>query len=154
MINDKDLERFWKYVEKTDTCWNWKASLNTYGYGCFWWNRKQHQSHRVSWYIKYGKHSDKLLLHSCDNPACVNPEHLREGAQSDNMKDKVGRRRQATGESHGQSRLTEEQVVAILKKHSEGASTRKLGKEYNVSKTAILYIIKGKNWAYLQKRKA
>jgi len=53
----------------------------------------------------------------------------------------------------GNSRLTEEQVLAILKKYSEGVSTRALGKEYGVSKTAILYIVKGKNWAYLHKGK-
>jgi len=140
MISDKVLERFWKYVDKTDNCWIWKASLNTYGYGCFWWNKKQHQAHRASWYIKHGNHSDKLLLHSCDNPACVNPEHIREGTQADNMKDKVIRRRQVKGQNHGQSRLTEGQVLAILKKYSEGVSTRTLGKQYGVSKTAIIYI--------------
>jgi hypothetical protein len=154
MLSEGDLERFWKYVEKTDTCWLWKASVNTYGYGCFWWNRKQHQSHRISWYIKHNKHSEKLLLHSCDNAACVNPDHLREGTQSDNMKDKVKRRRQAIGEKVGSSRLKEWQVLDILKKHSEGISISELTKQYPVSDTAIKYIIIGRNWSYLHKGKA
>jgi len=154
MISDKDLQRFWKYVSKTDGCWLWTAALNTYGYGCFWWNKKQHQSHRVSWYIKHGVDSNKLLLHSCDNPACVNPEHLREGTQADNMKDKVKRRRQALGEKNGNCRLTEKDVLDILSRHKAGDSIRGLGREYGVSKTAISHILKGVNWKYLTKGKA
>jgi hypothetical protein len=154
MLTEKDLMRFWKYVVKTDSCWNWTASVNTYGYGCFWWDKKQHQSHRISWLIAYGKQSDKLLLHSCDNPRCVNPEHLREGTQADNMKDKVSRRRHAFGERNAQSRLTEAQVLAIKEKHANGATMRGLGREYGVSKTAISQIVKGKHWVHLHKGKA
>ncbi len=154
MLTEKDLERFWKYVEKTDTCWNWKASVNTYGYGCFWWNRKQHQSHRISWMIKYGLNSTMLLLHSCDNARCVNPEHLREGTQSDNIKDKVSRIRQAKGEKNGISRLTEQQVLCIIEEYKIGnTSHAKLGKKYGVSRTAIKYILDGRNWSYLHKGK-
>jgi hypothetical protein len=142
--------RYWKYVEKTDSCWNWTASVNTYGYGCFWWNKKQHQAHRISWYIKHGSLPKNLLLHICDNPKCVNVEHLQEGTQADNMKDKVKKRRQAIGENNGQSRLTEAQVLDIKKALVNGASMRSLAKKYGVSKTAIKYILIGRTWSYLK----
>ena len=155
MLTDSDLERFWKYVDKTDSCWLWKASLNTYGYGCFWWNKKQHQSHRISWLIKYGAGSDKLLLHSCDNPNCVNPDHLREGTQADNIKDKMIRNRQAKGEKNGQAKLTEEQVLAMKEKYETGGhSLAGLGREYGISVTAVMYIVTGRNWSHLHKGKA
>ena len=153
MLTDKNLTRFWNYVDKTDNCWNWTAALNTYGYGCFWWDKKQHQSHRISWLIAYGSFPADCLLHICDNPKCVKPDHLKEGSQADNMADKKHKRRQAFGERIGKSKLTESQVLDILKKHSEGQSMFSLGKEYGVSDTAISYIVKGKNWSYLHKGK-
>jgi hypothetical protein len=153
MLTEKDLERFWKYVEKTDNCWNWTASLNTYGYGCFWWNRKQHQSHRVSWYIQYGMFPKDCLLHICDNPKCVNPSHLKEGTQIDNIHDKKNKRRQAYGERMGGSKLKESQVIEIMEKHSLGESIANLSREYKVSDTAIKYILIGRNWSYLHKGK-
>lgn len=154
MLTDKDLARFWNYVDKTNDCWNWTAAVNTYGYGCFWWNKKQHQSHRVSWFIAYGTHPADCLLHICDNPKCVNPSHLKEGSQVDNMADKKHKRRQAFGEKMAASKLTESDVLDIYKKHAEGQSLASLGREYGVSDTAISHVVKGKNWSHLHKGKA
>jgi hypothetical protein len=153
MLTDSDLERYWKYVEKTDTCWLWKASLNTYGYGCFWWNKKQWQAHRVAWIIAHGHIPEKLLLHSCDNPRCVNPDHMREGTQKDNMLDKTSRKRQAVGERAGQAKLKEQQVLEIIEKHKNGQSMESLGRDYGVSATAVKYIVIGRNWSHLHKGK-
>lgn len=149
LISESDYKRFWKYVNKTENCWNWTASVNTYGYGCFWWNGKQWQAHRVSWYIKYNSFPKDCLLHICDNPRCINPQHLKEGSQKDNIQDKVLKQRQAKGSNNGNARLTEEEVLSIKNKYSKGQSLRSLAKEYTVSKTAIKYIIIGRTWSYL-----
>lgn len=76
------MDRFWKKVDKTDTCWNW-LSYTTEGYGRFKLD-KMRPAHRVAWYLTYHKWPDNQLDHICMNRACVNPEHLRECSGSQN----------------------------------------------------------------------
>lgn len=88
------MERFWSKVEKTDGCWLWTAYLDERGYGTFGYKGKVHYAHRVSYELTKGPIPIGLhILHSCDNPACVNPAHLRTGTHTDNMRDKVERGR-------------------------------------------------------------
>ena len=106
-------ERFAKSVVKTDGCWIWKASKDKNGYGIFRamiGSVKFNKAHRYS----YALHTGDLLigmqaLHTCDNPSCVNPNHLFSGTNADNMRDKVqkGRSRTPVGEQHGKAILTE-----------------------------------------------
>lgn len=70
-------ERFWSYVDKTDSCWNWKGGKSKSGYGNFWYNEKTIRVHRFAYELLVGKIPKGLQIdHLCRNRACVNPTHL------------------------------------------------------------------------------
>lgn len=91
-------ERFFSYVNYSDHCWEWQAGLGSSGYGCFniklsvnkW---KAIPAHRYSYEYFVGPLGDNFCCHHCDNPLCVNPEHLRQGTNQDNVNDKMKRGR-------------------------------------------------------------
>lgn len=89
-----------------------------------------------------------VIRHRCDNPPCINPEHLEPGTQKDNMHDKVlrGRNRSAYGETNGKTRLTAEQVRTIRQRRAEGHRLKVLAAEYGVTTATISRISTGKRW--------
>jgi len=103
--------RFWPKVNKTQECWLWIGYRDARGYGRIMRQGKVCGTHRVSWEIHNGQIPEGMgVLHSCDNPPCVNPQHLFIGTQKDNMRDctRKGRAwyvmhpdRVASGERHG-----------------------------------------------------
>lgn len=119
------------------------------GYVKFFHNGKQLRMHRFVYEAAYGSIPvGKLILHSCDNPECINPGHLRLGTHVENIQDKISRNRQAKGEKSGSSKLTEEQVKEIL---SSSQSARQLAKNFGVTHRAILKIRHAISWSHLQK---
>src|SRR4051812_22074657 len=88
------MERFWSKVDKTGECWLWTAYRDAAGYGRFGLAGKVQKAHRVSYELAVGPiPAGAHVLHSCDNPPCVNPDHLRVGSRIDNMRDKFMRGR-------------------------------------------------------------
>ena len=141
------LTRFWEKVEKTDTCWVWIASTRR-GYGRFRIGDKKYTSHRVSWEIYNGEIPDGMcVLHHCDNPPCVNPDHLFIGTQTDNIRDRhmKGRNGDKTGINNGRSVLDENDVIAIRHDH-HFVSRKQLSRKYGVSISTICSVINLRTW--------
>jgi HNH endonuclease len=88
-------DRFEQYAmpEPNTGCFNWTGFVDPDGYGRFKWNKKSLHAQRAAWMIYMGDPKDKHVLHKCDNPSCVNPEHLFLGSHQDNMADKSAKGR-------------------------------------------------------------
>lgn len=142
-------ERLYNKINKTSTCWNYTGYLDKDGYGNFWYEGKNKGAHRVMWEIenKTTIPEGYLICHKCDNPSCINPDHLFLGTTLDNIEDKIKKGRQPKGEDAGPSKLTRQQVEEIKYKYDKNnISYRKLGKEYKVSYNTVHLIITGKIW--------
>jgi hypothetical protein len=153
--------RFWRKVDRTTTpdgCWTWTGCLfNTKKvnrYGEFWFEGRPWLAHRVSWIISFGRIADDILvLHSCDNPPCVRPDHLFLGNNTDNAQDALlkGRLWIPKGIAHGCAKLTEDQVWEIRRLIQEGnLSLKTIGAMFGVTRSNVGYIKSGKLWKSLK----
>ncbi len=156
MFTAKQLQNFWKKVDKSGDCWLWTASKNIHGYGKFNINGKMKSSHRVSCEIENGPIADGLCcLHKCDNPRCVRPSHLFIGTYADNMADMSEKGRcnktdKARGEKQGNAKLDEKSVLEIRSLHKSGAYTQqKISEIYLVSPSRISEIVNKISWAHI-----
>ena len=114
-------------------------------YGRIWWKGKNRDVHRLAFKIFTGEEPE-VVRHTCDNTLCWNHLHLVGGTHADNIADKVARGRQAHGESHGQARLTEKQVLEI---RASSLSESDMAREYNVSCPTIGRIRRNETWKHL-----
>ena len=146
--------RFWRYVEKTDGCWLWVGgSKSQKGYGKIEIKGKHKLAHRLSYEIHKGPIPDGLLvMHSCDNPSCVNPDHLSVGTQSQNILEAFAKGRKNAvpphvfGESCGASKISEKVAIEIL---ASKDPSKALMARYGVSKSIIQRLRAGDTWKHL-----
>lgn len=86
-LTSKQVNLFWSKVRLSEGCWLWTKATNNKGYGNVRINKKYLNAHRVAYAITYGDPGKLWVLHSCDNPSCVRPDHLFLGTHQDNMDD-------------------------------------------------------------------
>lgn len=143
--------RFWSKVEKTETCWNWISSKDPRGYGQFRISGKTIKAPRYAFFFAHG-HWPLNALHHCDNPSCVNPDHLYNGTHKDNMRDKTQRGRNNTpkGDACAASRLTSTQVAEMRAEYKSGVvGYSQLARKYQCSLSTVQRTIKGQTWRHL-----
>lgn len=171
VLTERQRNNFEAKIDRSSNpkgCWVWIARLNHDGYGTFKFRDRSELSHRMSHRIHKGPIPDDTtrVLHSCDNPACCNPAHLRLGSQKENAADRESRGRgnhavgdatgarrhpekRPRGSKHGKSKLDEIQVMEIKALLSSGRTPRKICSAYGVSHYAIDDIRRGKNWRHI-----
>lgn len=144
--------RFEKQILRTETCWLWLGCKKRKGgYGSFS-VRPGHivMPHRYAYELWVGPIPDGLkLLHSCDNPACVNPAHLRPGTQAENIADAVAKDRHGRGERHARAKLTDEKVREIRHLFKQARTQVSLAAQFGVSRRAIRCVIDGSHWKHV-----
>lgn len=137
----KDLNRFWNKVQKTDTCWIWTATTRN-GYGMFRLNGTIVSAHRFSFAYHNNKNIDLIIRHKCDNPPCVNPEHLEEGTYKQNLTDSIERNRRTNW-------LTEQQVHEIRSIPMSTTIINDVAQAYNISESNARNVISGVTYSNL-----
>ena len=146
-MDEQTLERFEKFINKTDTCWLWTGNLVD-GYGQFWFQRKNWIAHRLMYLQCYGEILKGYeIAHApiiCHNRACVNPAHLEAVTRKINHSHKLLDGTDSRGEKHGRAKLTNEQVLEIRRRSNE--TQRSLAREFGVAQTTIKDIIHRKTW--------
>ncbi len=151
------VPRFWAKVREAapDECWEWQGARDTYGYGCFGIRHGYNiRAHVFSYEIAHGREVPKgiEILHSCDNPPCINPAHLFEGTQKDNMADSAAKGRKRghggpPGERCARSKLTERQVVEMRQRYANGEPEAALAAAFAVHQTTVNRVVKYRTWA-------
>ena len=155
---DTTEERFWSKVNKTDDCWLWTGKINATNYGQILSNGKYIKVHRYSWVLHYGEIPEidgsdirgTCVLHKCDTPACVNPDHLFIGTHSDNMRDMASKSRGMSlkGSEIGTSKLSDKDVLEIRSKYPSVMQSV-LAEEYGVSQPVISKIVRRERWTHI-----
>jgi hypothetical protein len=132
-----------------DDCIEFEGCRNKKGYGVKNRNSKSCLAHRLAWLDTHGEIPDGLfVLHKCDNPACINLEHLFLGTNLDNMRDMIskGRNRQSTGSCNGNAKLIEQDIPEIRARLASGEAQAAIARSYGVGRAAINKISQGACW--------
>lgn len=146
-LSESDLARFWSKVDKSGECWLWTSYSHVRGYGHFYMDGVTLRANRISYAIANKDPGELNVNHTCDNPCCVNPDHLWVGTQQEGMDDKVAKDRQDKGESHGNHILTEEQAKKILESDEP---YHILAERYGVNRVTVSDLKRNKTWTHLE----
>lgn len=158
-MTPSETARFWEKVNKTSGCWLWTACTGSAGYGQFHIStaRGRAPAHRVSWEIAHGAIPPGLwVLHRCDTPPCVNPEHLSLGTAAHNRDAMVRKGRGnygaagPPGAQNGWAKLGEEQAQAILTSSELGTV---LAERYGVTPQTVYGVRNGTSWKHLKRQR-
>ncbi len=157
---DKNV-RFWSAVDKDGPtpmhvpnigpCWLWTRSTLSSGYGRFWVDGRTVGAHRFSYQLFHGPLSSGLhVCHKCDNPACVNPNHLFAGTAADNVADRDLKNRQARGTRIASSKMTEAVVIRMFELRRQGFAQRDIATATGFSPQTVSSVLTGKGWSHMR----
>lgn len=137
-------------INHDSKCWEWIGHKDSDGYGSITFKYKTIKSHRESYKIFNGEIPKNLsVLHRCDNPSCINPDHLFLGNQSDNHKDMVSKKRHGFGERNGMSKLTTAQARKVKNMLKFGFKATEISKKLNLTYSSVQKICKGIRWKHI-----
>jgi len=148
-------ERFWSKVDKTPglgrdgDCWEWTGCSYLNGYGTVQCDKISTSSHRMAWIFTHGYSPELQLLHSCDNPKCVNPAHLREGTQKENIQDAKDRGRMAVGKRINKNAVDPDVVQRARILFAQGYSRQDVMAIENVTYRTARNIDTGRSYQWI-----
>ena len=139
------------YTIAPNGCWEWNKRPDIHGYGDLDWRGKRYKAHRFSYEKHFGPIPDGArICHKCDNPKCVNPDHLFAGTQKENIRDCVEKGRNCRGEKQGRSKLKEADVLFIREQCKNRTTSHKdLAKLFNVHPFHISAIHRRVFWKHI-----
>ena len=169
------VNRFWSKVDKSagpDACWPYVGGFcDVDGYGSFpATHRRSERAHRFAYAVTTGPvPAGLVVMHTCDNPPCCNPAHLRVGTVAENNADRAAKgrsaagdrhptrtnpelwapERRARGEAHGRRKLSEVEVITIRELYAAGVYQGTLSRDFGVSQGCISLIVTGQKWAHV-----
>ena len=147
--------RIQRNSKKVGSCWIWTGCKKRFGYGTMTIGSRKDgtratiMTHRASYMVFKGEIPKGMcVLHKCDNPSCVNPDHLWLGTRQDNVDDRErkGRNNPPRGEAHPKSPFTWNDIYRIRKIRQEGKTLRGIAREYGVHHTSIMAICSFESW--------
>lgn len=152
-------ERFWTKVDTSggdDACWPWTAKSRTaFGYGVVSVNRRARGAHICAWNLSHGEiPKGQCVLHRCDNPICVNPQHLFLGTKKDNTRDMMAKGRMVApptfyGEMHPHAKYTDADVRAAREMHKAGFSIISIARKMGMSASGTRRMVRGLSWGHV-----
>lgn len=151
LVPEKE-KNFWNKVDKAGECWEWTGGFSGNGYGSFKIKKLPINvsvgSHLFSYILHNGRVAEgRVVMHSCDNKKCVNPDHLSLGSHADNVADKVAKKRHARGETNGRAKITLDDANDIRDRFkNETITKRALASEYGIDESTVRLILLGRIW--------
>lgn len=160
MTKKNTIQNFWDRVDKSGECWIWTAYTNKQGYGIIQIDGKKYKTYRISFFLANGYYPKlpMMVCHKCNNPICVNPNHLYEGNHKDNKRDSIlagtayfgYKKGEQIGEKNNQAKLTEQDVLEIRSLRDwANMSQQGIADIYGVDRGTIRDICNYKNWKHL-----
>lgn len=133
-----------------DKCWQWKG-CTARGYGIISFKGKSYKAHRISMYIEKGEMppANLVVCHKCDNPTCVNPNHLFVGTTQDNQTDMKNKGRSLYGERNGNCKTTEYDVKRMRIMRAFNMPRDRIAKAFGMSETHTSRILKKEVFSYI-----